>query len=110
MKPKAREQVLVQLGSATQVNALRVGHKWQRRQRAAELTRLVEESQAAMYVVTDDWNVLRSWDAICRLHRRQQVSGWSLKLARKCTGFWLRNRWSAINYARAGAMRWMELS
>jgi hypothetical protein len=86
VKPKAREQVLVQLGSATQVNALRVGHKWQRRQRAAELTRLVEESQAAMYVVTDDWNVLRSWDAICRLHRRQQVSGWSLGTSQKMYG------------------------
>jgi len=76
--PHERERVLVQLGASTQVNALRVGHKWQRRQRAAELTRLVEETQASMYISTDNWDALRAWDAVCRLHRRQQASGWNL--------------------------------
>ncbi len=72
-----RESALVQLASPITVSALRIGQRWQKRQCAAELTRLVEESQAIMRVETDDWSALRAWDAICRLHRAQQLSGWS---------------------------------
>ena len=59
-----RESALIQLAAPITVSALRIGQRWQKRQRAAELTHLVEESQAIMRVETDDWSALRSWDDV----------------------------------------------